>query len=704
MYNNFDMNVTNILKDAEEERVLLHHPYVGTEHLLLSILKNDEELSSYLEKYNLLYDNFKQELIEVVGTSSKNTPFVLYTPMLKKVINSALEDAKENNNGKVTASHLLLSILEEGEGVAIRILIGMNIDIDEIYEFLNKKNKIKNKKLDIFTIGTILNDTVNMEEKVIGRDEQIELIIETLLRKNKNNPLLLGDAGVGKTAIIEELTRRIERKEVPESLLNVKIVSLEMGSLLSGTKYRGEFEERLTKIISELASNNNLILFIDEIHAMVNAGGAEGAITAGDILKPALARGKIKCIGATTKEEYLKYFSGDKALMRRFEVIEVLEPNISETKDILLKIKKEYERHHQVIISNSIIDKIIYYSNKFINNKKNPDKSIDFLDSVCSKVKSCRNNKNRIKLFNALQKVKEKKNNSIKKGEYDNALKAYNEEAKIKKKISKEKTNNYIRVTEKDIIEVLENKTNIIFSKEKLKFLNTIEERINRKLFGIDDITNQIINIIKDNLMNKNCFLRFYLKGEAYLGKTTFVKTLAENYPKCNFISINLNEYKSSVDINKLIGTTKGYIGYNDSNIFDILKNNTFTIILFDNYNVAHDSVKALIKEILKEGVITDNKGEKIYFTNTLIFITDDIISNNKIGFNNSYNKYSNEIEKYVDLIQFFPNLTIDKLNAYLDFKKISNKKKIIENSNYNVCNYEKLNKLIEEELLIKAT
>ena len=476
MFNNFGVHIASILKKAEEERYELRHPYVGTEHLLLSILNNDEEIANYLKDYGLTYDKFRKELNIIVGNASNSSELNLYTPLLKRVINNALDNAKENNNGIVTAKHLILSILEEGEGIAIRLLITMGIDIDNIYENLNKNNKLNTKKLELYETGILLNESIDYEECVVGRDKEIDLIIETLLRKKKNNPILIGDAGVGKTAIVEELVRRIERKEVPENLYNTKIVSLEMGSLVSGTKYRGEFEEKLTKIIKELEQNSNIILFIDEIHSMVNAGGAEGAITAGDIFKPALARGKIKCIGATTTQEYQKFFSGDKALMRRFETINVDEPTKEETKEILLKVKSEYERHHNVYIEDSIVDKIIYYTDKFIVNKKNPDKAIDFLDSVCSKVKTSNNyNLEKKKLYQKLDILKKEKELSIKNNNYDQALNIYSEELEINKKIKKFNVSKKQKIKEEDIICVLENKTNMIFSKKKLNFLKIPE-------------------------------------------------------------------------------------------------------------------------------------------------------------------------------------------------------------------------------------
>ncbi len=702
MFNNFGIVGANIFKKAEEIRCELHHPYVGTEHLLLAILLLDKEMSTYLKEYGLTFDNFKKELVSVVGSSSKSNEINLYTPMLKRVINTALENAKENNNGVVTPKHFILAILEEGEGIAIRLLVSMGIDIDEIYENLNKNNKLVNKKLEIYATGNILNDIVPDDEVVVGRDKEIDLIIETLLRKKKNNPLLIGDAGVGKTAIVEELVRRIKRKEVPDSLFDAKVVSLEMGSLVSGTKYRGEFEEKLTKIIKELEEEDKIILFIDEIHAMVSAGGAEGAITAGDIFKPALARGNIKCIGATTSEEYNKFFSGDKALMRRFEIINIKEPNIVETKYILKQVKGEYEKHHNVIIPDNILDLIIKYTDCFIKNKKNPDKAIDFLDSVCSKVKNESNNNNEKKeLYKKIEELKLKKNEYVKSNDYDNALSTYSEELLINKKLKNYFKNKKLVVKEKDVIKVLENKTGMIFSKEKLSFLNDIENEINNELYNVNKYIKKINNAIKDNLINKKGFLKIYLEGPLGVGKSSIAKKYGTNIPNANFIRIDLKEYKSSYDINKLIGTTQGYIGYNDEHLFTKLKNNNFNIILFDNYNEAHNNIKDLIKEILKEGYITDNKGEKIYFNNSFIFITDDLENNKRIGFENECNaKISNELEDLVDEVVVFDSLSKEELLNYLKIKNVYNKESILNKSNYEKVNYKNLDRLLKEDKL----
>lgn len=703
MFNNFGINISNLFKVAEKERYELKHPYVGTEHLLLAILKCDEELKSFLSKYNLTYDNFKKELILVVGTSSKSTTINLYTPMLKRVINTAISNSKEKCNGVVSSKELLLAIIEEGEGIAIRLLLGMGIDTDIIYSKLNDNIK-SNKKLEIFEVGVLLNSNVNMNEQVIGRDKEIDSIIETLLRKKKNNPLLIGDAGVGKTAIVEEFVRRIEKKEVPEDLFDKKVVSLEMGALVSGTKYRGEFEEKLTKIIKELENNPDIILFIDEIHSMVNAGGAEGAINASDIFKPALARGDVKCIGATTTEEYQRYFQKDKALMRRFEVINISEPNNEETKDILYKIKSEYETHHNVNITDDNINLIVSLTDKFIKNKKNPDKSIDFLDSVCSRVKSL-NNYNVMKkdYYNKLSKLREEKEKAVSSNDYDKAVLIYSEEVNINNKLNSNLSKLKYNISEKDIIEVLENKTNMVFTLDKMKFLDNIKVNVNSKLFNLENETNMICELIKNNLINKMGCLKVYLEGEKYLGKSSLVKIIGESFPKANYIRIDLSEFRSSTDINKLIGTTQGYIGYGDEHLLSRVKSNNFNIIHFDNYSLCHDNVKELIKEILKEKCIRDNLGEKIYFDNSFIFITDDTIKKSSVGFSNEQGEnVEGELYGLVDKVIKFKSLDKKTVLNYLDKYEIEDKDEILNKCNYEIYNYKKLCKMVTDKLLVR--
>ncbi len=383
MNNNYNLEVKKILKEAENEMFELNHPYVGSEHMLLGILKISTDLKELLASYDLTYEKFKRELITIVGSSHKKSELALYTPLLKRIIADATEEAAENNNGTVIPEHLLLGMLEEGEGVGIRILLNMDINIEGIYNDLvkNSSNK-KGKSSILLEIGKQMMP--DRKEKIYKREKEIENLIEILLRKNKNNPLLLGEAGVGKTAIVEELARRIEDGDIPDTLANHKIIELDTGSLISGTRYRGEFEDRLNKIIKEAVSDKNVILFIDEIHTLVNCGGAEGAIDAANILKPYLARGSLKVIGATTLKEYKMTIYKDKALDRRFQIINVEEPSIEDTEYILKNIKNNYEDHHHVSITEKDIKCILKYANKYIHNRYNPDKSIDILDSVCA--------------------------------------------------------------------------------------------------------------------------------------------------------------------------------------------------------------------------------------------------------------------------------------------------------------------------------
>ena len=390
MFGNFEEDARKVLVNAKKEMYDLKHPYVSSEHLLLAILKDDNEISKKLKGYDLDYNRFKGEVIKIIGKGSKASEWFLYTPLLKRIIENASYDAKENNNGIVTVNHLFASLLDEGEGVAIRILIGMDIDIDELYnEFADKSiNQKAHKKLLIEDLGVDLNKKAldGCLDPVTGRGEEIKRVLEILCRRRKNNPLLIGEAGVGKTAIVEELANMIVSGEVPLALRDKRIISLDMASSVAGTKYRGEFEERMNKILKEIEENDDIILFIDEIHTLVGAGGAEGAIDASNIFKPALARGKIRCIGATTIDEYKKYIEKDSALERRFQTVVIKAPDKDTVKNILMNLKEIYESYHRVIISEEIIDLIINLSSKYIYNRNEPDRSIDVLDEVSAKV------------------------------------------------------------------------------------------------------------------------------------------------------------------------------------------------------------------------------------------------------------------------------------------------------------------------------
>ena len=711
MFNNFGFIGSKILKDAEEERKNLSHPYVGSEHLLLAILKNKSKTKEILEDYGLTYKKFRQELIDIVGIPKKNIEVNLYTPLLKRILSSALSDAKENNKGVVTESHLIVALLDEGEGIAIRIMIGMNINIDDLYDELRvKPQDIKKEKLEIFNIGRVLNDKVEEFDEVIGRDKEINEVIEVLLRKKKSNPLLIGPAGVGKTAIVEELARRINAKDVPYPLLNKKIIDLPMGDLVSGTKYRGEFEERLTKIIKEVIKNKDIILFIDEVHTMVNAGGAEGAINAGDILKPYLARGELKVIGATTTEEYERFIAKDKALERRFETIFVKEPTLDETKEILLGLKSSYENHHNIKITNKNIDDIVFLANKYLFKKKNPDKTIDLLDSICAYIK--RKNILKEDLIALEQKVEaltKQKEKYVLDNLFDKALDTCLKLNEIEQEINALKQNKSDEITYMDILKVIEQKSNIPLFINKDELLNKIKEALFANILYEDKALNKLIDNLKIFYNNERS-LKLLLTGPSGVGKTSCVKILKE-VTKNNLIRLDMSEYKDQTSLSKLIGTHGGYIGYNDPFIFKEVKYNPYSIILVDELEKAHSSIINLFLQIMDEGFIHDAHGETIDFSHTLIIMTSNVGGKENVGFINQGSEelqefFSEEFLGRFDDIISFNKITKEQALTFLKTKlkdDTINYEELLKDTSYEKYGFRYLKKLIDKyQLKIK--
>ena len=743
MIGNFNEEAQRILVKAKEEMQELNHPYVGTEHLVLSILKSKTNLSSRLKNYELTYDKFKKEIIKVVGTGSKKSECFLYTPLFKKVIENAIVNSKDNNNGEVTTEHLFSSLLEEGEGIAIRILIGMGIDIEELYDEFNgrliKKNNRRNKKLLVEDLGTNLTEKAKNNEldPVIDRENIVNRLIEILCRRTKNNPILIGKAGVGKTAIVEELARLIEKEQVPNKISNKKIISLDMASAVSGTKYRGEFEERMKKIIKELEDNDDIILFIDEIHTLVGAGGAEGAIDASNILKPALARGKIRCIGATTYDEYKKFIEKDSALDRRFQKITVNEPSLSETKDILSKLKPIYEKYHHVKIDNKIVESIIDLSEKYIYDRSRPDKCIDILDEVCSKVsiKENKQTKDIKKIKETLKKINKEKNSLIIENNIEKAYQYRKEETNLTSTLNELETNYKLdvkEVTMEDIAIVINNKTNIPIYEilgDNSKTIKTIEDNLKKEIIGQDEAIDKLMKITKkiklgykDNKVNSLLFV-----GASGVGKTMLSKLFA-NYTVGldNFIRLDMSEYSDATSINKIMGSSPGYVGYDDNkNILEEIRNKPNAIILLDEIEKAHPLVINLLYQILDYGKIKDSKGNIIRFDNNIIIMTSNIGYNeNKVGFNelnktNIINSLKNELSvsfiNRIDDIIVFNNLSekiISKIiknkintikNKYKDKIKvlISNKviNDIVTESNYNIFGARRIDKIISNKI-----
>lgn len=691
MYNNYNLEVSKIFKGAEKLMMELNHSYVGTEHLLLSMLKNNEEIKDLLNRYCLTYDDFLDELQLLVKEETSKKSTCIYTPLLKRVIKNAFDISKCNT---IKPIDLLVSILEEGEGIAIRIMAGIGIDIDKLYDEIKIKSKKNNPKLEIYNIGKDLTEYTT-DDLLIGCEKEINLIIETLLRKNKNNPLLIGDAGVGKSAIVEELARRIKDGNVPNKLKNKKIVSIEMSSLVAGTKYRGEFEEKLNKVIKEVENNPEIILFIDEIHTLSNAGGAEGAINASDILKPYLARGKVKLIGATTINEYNKFIAKDKALSRRFEIIKVNEPNIEETIEILSKIRPSFEHHYNIKISEDNIKEIVSLTNKYILDRFNPDKSLDFLDSICA-MKEVESSKEKdISLLkNKLANIIKKKENMVKKNNFEEALNLRKIEIEINEKISKEE-NTPNKITNTDIKEVLLRKVNIPSIKNDWNSLNNY---LKNQIIGQNEAINEIINTLK--FKEDDMPVSILLTGSTGVGKTKTVKEIA-TYLKLPLIRLDLSEYNEPISINRLIGSSAGYIGYDDENIFDKVRMHPNAIILLDELEKAHPSVINLFLQILDEGFVTNAKGEKIDFKNTYIFMTSNACIDIKIGFlknkANYQNSFSKEFLARITQTINYNNITIDNIKEYLSKKGIKDYS-IIKDFDYENQGFRGLDKYLKKK------
>ena len=585
MFSKFSEKAQKVLLVAKDEMIKLKHPYVGSEHLILAILSDESSaITKKLNKFNLNYDNFKNQLIKIIGIGKNSNNWFLYTPLLKRIIENSIFDSKEQNEKYVTVERLFLSLLEEGDGVGIRILISMNISIEDIYNSFNYKfNTKKNKKdrkliVDEYSVNFNKKALADEIDPVVCRDKEVDRIIEILSRRCKNNPLLVGEAGVGKTAIVEELARRIVNKEVPKFLQNKTILSISVSAMVAGTKYRGEFEERINKILKEVESDGNIILFIDEIHTIVGAGGAEGAIDASNILKPSLARGKIKIIGATTNVEYHSSIEKDKALDRRFQKVNILEPDNKSTKKILVSLRDIYSSYHHVKVSDDILNYIIKLTDNYMTNQNNPDKSIDVLDEVCAKASLITSSTDKkIKEYSKqLVELKKEKNIAVIDGDFEKANECRKQEHKIETKLNKYNLTNNVEedivITKKMVEEVVEQKTKIpIYENNSISQFNTqsIEKQLLKKIIGQDEIVKDLCKYTKliKSGFSKNRPYSFLLMGQTGVGKTMLVKEYAKLlYGRESFIRIDMSEYKEEHTISKIIGSPPGYVGYQDDN------------------------------------------------------------------------------------------------------------------------------------------
>ena len=613
----------------------------------------------------------------------------------------------------------------------------MNVYIDELYnEFSDKIIYPKNNKKTLTEkLGINLNEkAINGElDPITGRDEEIKRVIEILSRRCKNNPVLIGQAGVGKTAIVEALACMIVNGDVPLSLKNKKIISLDMSSVVAGTKYRGEFEEKLNKILSEVENDNDIILFIDEVHTLVGAGGAEGAIDASNIFKPALARGKIRCIGATTIDEYKRYIEKDSALERRFQKVFIEAPSKEMVKKILMNLKCVYEDYHKVIIDEKIIDLIINLSDRYIYNRNEPDRSIDVLDEVCDKVslKENKSLKNYGKYNKELKEVIKLKEKAILDNDFEKASSLKNKEVSLMNLINNLELSIYKKRLQKvealDVAKVISDKTNIPtyeILNQKSKMITQATQKINKLIIVQDEAVKEVCNIFKKIKLgfNDKCF-SFLFCGSSGVGKTALAKLfgkilVGEN----NVIKLDMSEYKEAHSISKLIGAPAGYIGYDDSNILEQIRNKPYSVLILDEIEKAHRNIINLFLQVLDEGRIKNNKGKEIRFDNVVIIMTSNAgFHEINVGFNNEFRTsrlnesfsvpFMNRVDKVIKFNDLNENdvKKIIKLelknfkNKYKDKIKIKISNEIIDEiislTDYKIYGARKIKKVIKDKV-----
>ena len=715
MFGYFTEDARKALVLSRKEKDFLKSEFISTKHLLLAILSINNKLLKKLNSYGLYYSKVKK----LISKDNNENNDYLYSPRLKNIIERLIIDSKDANK-EINIENLFISIISS-DCEANKILSKLKINTNNLIKEL-KINK--DKLLLIDKLGTNMND--QKLDKVTGRDKEIDKLIEVLNRKNKCNPILIGEAGVGKTAIVEGLVYKIINKEVPEHLLNKKIYSIDIASIISGTKYRGEFEDKIKKIIDEIIDNKDIILFIDEIHTLVGAGSSmDGGLDASNILKPYLARGNLKVIGATTLNEYSKTIEKDKALDRRFQKIMIKEPDKNMLKNILLNIKGTYEKYHGIIINEKIINEIIKLSKKYIYNKKEPDRSIDVLDDVSSKVSMKRINEEKElnELNRELELLINKKNKYLKNKDFNNAFNIKEKEIVLIERIKKIKLN-LLRIKKHKKI-TLEDVRKVISEKSLIPILSDLDiedlkKKLSIKIINQENAIDKLASIIKKikyNLKDDNKSYSLLFSGNTGVGKTYLAKEFSK-YLTNNIIKLDMNEYILPESINKLIGSPQGYIGYNEETLLDQIKNNPYSVLILDEIEKCNKSILNFFLNILDEGYALDNKGNKIRFDNVIIIMTtNSFIKSNSIGFNNSikndFSIFPKEFVNRIDEIITFNDASIGDIKIIIN-KKIEeynikyNKnivlykeeiENIINKSDYINFGYRKINRLIKKEL-----
>ena len=716
----FTGRANRVLEIAKEFSITHNYSFVGTEHILYGLVKEGEGLASkILTSQGLKPEYVEEEILRIDGVMNTLESDPEFTPRAKRIIENSAKEAMRMGQNYVGTEHILLALMREIDSVAVRILIDTNIDPQRIFadllRLLSEDSPVANYSDSSFSSSVDTNTpTLNQYGKnltalakeskldpVIGRKNEIQRIIEILSRRTKNNAVLIGEPGVGKTAVVEGLAQMIVDNKVPEILKNKKVVSLDMSAMIAGAKYRGDFEERLKNVLQEIKKAGNIILFIDEMHTIIGAGAAEGAMDAANILKPLLSRGEIQIIGATTLNEYRKHIEKDAALERRFQTVIVDEPTTEDTVKILRGLKDKYEAHHKVKITDEAIKAAVDLSERYINDRFLPDKAIDLIDEACSKIKlrTVTMPKNILDMENKIEKVSKEKEEAIISQSFEKAAKLRDEEKELKDKVNKarenwkkKEENKEASVNAEDIANVVSAWTKIPVTKltktesEKLKNLDL---ELKKRVIGQDDAVEALARAIKRarvGLQNENRPIgSFMFLGPTGVGKTELTKALAENLfgNENQLIRLDMSEFMEAHSVSKLIGSPPGYVGYDEGGqLTEQVRRKPYSIVLFDEIEKAHPDVFNMLLQILDDGRLTDSTGRTVSFKNTVIIMTSNagarnIVEHHSIGFMNKedskkdYEKTRDEV--MAELKKIFRPEFLNRLDDIIVFKKLSN-------------------------------
>jgi len=674
MFDRFTERARKVIILAKEEAKRFNHDYIGTEHILLGLIKEGESVAAaVLQNLGLSLDTIRLEVEKLVqfGPSTVVSGDIPFTPKAKKVIELAMDEARRLGHNYIGTEHLLLGLIKEGEGVASHVLMNVGLDLNKVRSEVIKllgsttpnaepgapsptmggpgtgaggKSKTKTPALDAFgrDLSQLARD--GKLDPVVGRADEIQRVIQILARRTKNNPVLLGEAGVGKTAIVEGLAQMIIAGDVPEILADKRIVVLDLALMVAGTKYRGQFEERIKAVMDEIRRTENVMIFIDELHTLVGAGGAEGAIDASNILKPSLSRGEIQCIGATTLDEYRKYIEKDAALARRFQTVVVEPPSVEDTIQILRGLRDKYEAHHRVKILDEALEAAAKLSDRYISGRFLPDKAIDIIDEAASRARLSVTTmpKDLKKAETEIESLRREKEASIKAQDFEKAAKMRDDERKAKEELQKmkkswkeSKSEVEVQVTEEDIAYVVAKWTGVplarLEEKETARLLK-MEEELHRKIIGQDEAIRAISHAVRrsrSGLRNpRRPIGSFIFLGPTGVGKTLLARALADFMfgDQDAVVVVDCSEYGEKFNVSRLVVARPGYVGYEEGGqLTEKVRRRPYSVVLLDEIEKAHPDVFNILLQVLEEGRLTDSFGRRVDFRNTIVIMTSNI-------------------------------------------------------------------------------